>query len=101
MAEYNDVFPRFYPLNLTLYSEFLPIFSRVVEEGHAVPVDYAYGWDYTQKDPLVTKAYELYQALYDAIGPDMSIGNYLEAIMLVRDHSVEEILFQQFGLEPV
>jgi hypothetical protein len=100
MAEYNDVFPRFYPLSLTLYSEFLPIFSRVVAEGCAVPADYAYGWDYTQKDPLVTKAYELYQALYHTIGPDMSIGDYLDAVMLVRGHSVEEILFQQFGLEP-
>jgi hypothetical protein len=101
MAEYSDVFPRFYPLNLTLYSEFLPIFSKVAEEGCVLSADYAYGWDYEQRDPSVTKAYELYRTLYDVLGPDISIAAYLEAMAMVQDHSVEEILIQHFGLEPV
>ena len=101
MADYQDVFPRFYPLSLTLYSEFLPIFPKVMGAGLAVPVDYAYGWDYEQKDPLVRKAYELYETLYDYFGPDISIASYLDAVRQINKYSIDEILFRQFGLESV
>lgn len=97
MAEYADVFPRFYALDLTLYSEFLPIFLKVAEEGLLVPADYKYGWDWLPKDPLVNKAYELYEALFGFLGPDMPVSDYLSALNFLENHDVNEILEKHFG----
>jgi hypothetical protein len=101
MAAYSDIFRRFYALNLTLYSEFLPIFCKVADEGLALSADSGYGWDYSWADPLAKKAFELYRALFSFFGPDMSIPAFLNALNLVRDRSVDEILAQEYNLIPV
>jgi hypothetical protein len=97
MAEYADVFPRFYALDLTLYSEFLPIFLKVAAEELLVPGDYKYGWDYLSKDPLVNRAYELYETLFGFLGPDIPVSDYLNALNFLEDCDVDEILEKHFG----
>ncbi len=100
MAEYPDVFPRFYALDLTLYSEFLPIFSKVEEEGLLVPGDSKYGWDHLPRNPVINAAFELYEALFGLLGPDMSVSDYLSALNLIEDHTADEILEKRFGFVP-
>jgi hypothetical protein len=100
MARYPDVFPRFYPNRLTLYSEFLPLFDRVAAERLAVKADTGYGWDFTPRDPVVEGAFELYTILYSAYGPDIPIAHYLNAVRLLGHQPLEQILEEGFGLVP-
>ena len=100
MVRYPDVFPRFYPNRLTLYSEFLPLFQMISSKKLLRKADASYGWDFESVDPVAEQAFELYMILYSAFGPDMAIDQYLEAIQCLGTQSLETILEEKFGLVP-
>lgn len=101
MAQYPEVFSRFYAADLTLYSEFVPIFPKLAADGLVVEADYSYGWDYTPKDPLASKAFELYGILFSHFGPDIDITVFIKALSFLENHSIDDILANQFHLAPV
>jgi hypothetical protein len=100
MAKYPDIFSRFYAVDLTLYSEFLPLFSTLASENLLVKSECSYGWHYNPKDPLARKALELYDTLFSHFGPDIDISTYTEGLLLLENHSVDEILADRFSLFP-
>jgi hypothetical protein len=100
MAQFTDVFPRFYPNRLTLYSEFLPLFQRISTQGMIKKTDTGYGWDFSTVNPVAEKAFELYTILYSVFGPDISISQYLSAMKYLESHPLEYILEQVFELIP-
>jgi hypothetical protein len=100
MARHTDVFPRFYPNRLTLYSEFLPLFQKVSARGLVSKTNTGYGWDFASINPVADKAFELYTILYSVFGPDISIAQYLNAMEYIETHSLEHILEHVFDLVP-
>ena len=101
MAQYDDIFPRFFAGRLLLYSEFLPIYPKIKGEDLVRKSEYMYGLDFNIKDPLANKAYELYRILLSHFGGDISIQAYLKSLELIGDHSIDEILAKVFYLVPV
>lgn len=101
MAQYDDIFPRFFAGRLLLYSEFLPIYPKIRREDLVTKSEYMYGLDFNIKDPLANKAYELYRILLSHFGGDISIQAYLKSLELIGDHSIDEILAKVFYLVPV
>lgn len=100
IVKYPDVFPRFYPNRLTLYSEFLPLFQRISSESLAEKADTGYGWDFATVSSAAEKAFELYMILYSNFGPDISVAKYLESVKRIDTQPLEDILEEQFDLVP-
>jgi hypothetical protein len=100
MHQYPEIFSRFYAVDLTLYSEFLPIFSKLASENLLVKSNFSYGWHYRPKDPLATAALELYGILFGHFGPDIDISAFINAIRLLEEQSLDEVLAGQFHLFP-
>jgi len=101
LAQYHDVFPSFFAGNLTLYSEFLPIYPKIKMEKLDEKSEYRYGLGYSIKDHLANKAFELYRILLSHFGGHISIQAYLKSLEMISDHSINEILASVFYLFPV
>ncbi|MBM4136724.1 MAG: cobalamin B12-binding domain-containing protein [Nitrospira sp.] len=101
LVQYRDIFPSFFASNLILYSEFFPIFPEIRMENLFQKSKYYYGYEYIMKDPLASKAFELYQILHSHFGGNISLEAYLKSMEMIKDYSVDEILAQVFYLIPV
>jgi hypothetical protein len=99
--QYTDIFPNFFAGRLILYSEFLPIYPKIQEEGLAVKSEHMYGLGFTMKDPLAAKAYELYEILHQHFGGSIPVRSFMDCLDLIHDHSVDAILARVFHLFPV
>ncbi len=101
IARYRDVFPHLFLGSLILYSEFLPIFPKIMEENLYKKSEYFYGLENIFKDPLANKAFELYRILLSHFGGDIPIHQYLRSLDLIAYHTVDDILREVFFLVPV
>lgn len=101
IAKYRDVFPHLFLGFLILYSEFLPIFPKIMKENLYMKSEYFYGFEYKIKDPLAEKAFELYRILLSHFGGNIPIQEYARSLDLIKDHSIEDILKKVFYLIPV
>jgi hypothetical protein len=101
IAQYRDVFPRLFLGSLILYSEFLPIYPKIMGEDLYKKSEYWYGLEYKIKDPLANKAFELYRILLSHFGGDIPIQEYLRSIELIGNNTIDDILRQVFYLVAV
>jgi hypothetical protein len=97
----TDIFPQLFLGSLVIYSEFLPIYPKILRKGLIVKSEYGYGFDFKIENDLANKAYELYKILHLHFGGDISVKNYLGSLEYIDRYSIDEILQKYFNLIPI
>jgi hypothetical protein len=101
ISRYHDVFPQLFLGSLILYSEFLPIYPKILEENLVKDSEYWYGMEYLMRDPLADKAHQLYNILISCFGGNIQIQGYLNSLDLLSDNSIDDVLKTVFSVVPV
>ena len=101
ISKNTDIFPHLFLGTLVLYSEFLPIYQKIIREGLIQKSEYGYGLSFKIKDELAKKAYDLYEILLTHFGGNISVDAYLKSLELLDKHSIDHILREIFYLVPL